>query len=134
MVQRCRCTGCDGSRFTARALWSVSRSSSGSDGRCEIPRAGADVRISVVIVTVGTSRVLERGLAAVVRGSRRPDELVLVDPAPEPSTTGLAEHIPVRIHRAPALGVSRARNLGASLTSGDYLAFTDDDCLPDEGW
>jgi O-antigen biosynthesis protein len=92
------------------------------------------VRISVVIVTVGTSRVLERGLAAVVRGTRRPHELVLVDQAPEPSTTAVAEHIPVRIHRAPALGVSRARNLGASLATGDYLAFTDDDCVPDDGW
>jgi glycosyltransferase involved in cell wall biosynthesis len=32
------------------------------------------------------------------------------------------------------LGISRARNLGAEVASGDTLAFTDDDCVPDAAW
>lgn len=92
------------------------------------------MRISVVIVTVGTSRVLGRCIQAIAGGTLRPHDLVLVDQAPEPSASEVAEELSVRIHRAPALGVSRARNLGASLATGDYLAFTDDDCVPDEGW
>ncbi|HZC28729.1 MAG TPA: glycosyltransferase family 2 protein, partial [Gaiellaceae bacterium] len=92
------------------------------------------MRISVVIVTRGTSHVLARCLAAVLHGTPRPHELVLVDQATEPSRTEAADDPLVRVHRTVPLGVSRARNLAASLATGDHLAFTDDDCVPDGGW
>jgi GT2 family glycosyltransferase len=43
---------------------------------------------------------------------------------------------PVRVRHldVPAMGVSRARNLGASHAEGDRLAFTDDDCVPSPEW
>jgi GT2 family glycosyltransferase len=39
-----------------------------------------------------------------------------------------------RIVRQPNGGPGAARNKGASLAVGDYLAFTDDDCQPQPGW
>ncbi|MDV7401862.1 glycosyltransferase, partial [Arthrospira platensis SPKY1] len=34
----------------------------------------------------------------------------------------------------PVKGAVRARNTGATLAQGQWLAFTDDDCLPAENW
>jgi GT2 family glycosyltransferase len=94
------------------------------------------VTISVVVVTLGQSSVFERCLAALETGLRRPDQLIVVDQSSE----GLAQLVErplglaVRRVRATGLGISRARNLGAEAATGDTLAFTDDDCVPDAAW
>ncbi len=36
--------------------------------------------------------------------------------------------------RQPNAGPAEARNAGAQRAGGEYLAFTDDDCLPESGW
>jgi len=36
--------------------------------------------------------------------------------------------------RQPNAGPAAARNTGAERAGGEYLAFTDDDCLPEPGW
>jgi len=97
------------------------------------------MEVAVVIVTVGETPLLERGVRAIVSGTLRPNELIVVDQG----QSGLGErldewlaavdirpiHVPV-----PRMGVSRARNLGAEAASAETLAFTDDDCVPATGW
>lgn len=94
---------------------------------------------SVVIVTRGDSPLLGRCVAAIAGGRRKPREIVLIDqsgrppdPELEASLTGegiACTHVP--IDRA---GVATARNRGALEASGELIAFTDDDCVPDGGW
>jgi GT2 family glycosyltransferase len=45
-----------------------------------------------------------------------------------------APDVRVRIIRQQNAGPAAARNTGAHAASGELLAFTDDDCRPDEGW
>jgi GT2 family glycosyltransferase len=96
------------------------------------------MRISVVIVTMGGSRLLDRCMAEIASGAKKPDEVVLVDQSRD---TGRSE-MPVladagisfkRLSIAPT-GVSPARNQGVAVATGDALAFTDDDCVPGAGW
>lgn len=64
-------------------------------------------------------------------------ELVIVDQNPDDRLTSLiqqyAEQLPIVYRQVDFRGANRARNLGAQLASGDWLAFPDDDCrfLPD---
>lgn len=44
------------------------------------------------------------------------------------------ERLPLEVVRQDNGGPASARNRGASLAGGRFLAFTDDDCLPDPGW
>lgn len=97
------------------------------------------MRFSVIVVTMGGSPVLERGLTAIAGGTRQPDEIILVDQ----SLAGLAPpaerwlspwDVPLRHLAVPRMGVSEARNAGARIASSEWLAFTDDDCVPDRGW
>jgi len=95
--------------------------------------------ISVVVVTLGSSTVFARCVSAIASGSRPADELVVVDQSPQ----GVGEQVESLLADAPTtfrhlrssgLGTSRARNVGAAATSGDSVAFTDDDCVPDPDW
>ena len=79
--------------------------------------------------------VLRRAVDSVLHQSLDPGrvELIVVDDGSQPPAPPI-DHPRVRWHRVdPARGVSRARNLGATLGSGDYFNFLDDDdvLLPD---
>ena len=97
------------------------------------------MEISVVVVTLGRTPLLQRCVRAIASGTLRPRELVVVDQGPpgldprlEEWLAGSAvalEHVDV-----PPMGVSRARNIGAVAAAADHLAFTDDDSVPDPEW
>jgi GT2 family glycosyltransferase len=97
------------------------------------------VTISVVIVTANRPEALERCVDAVMSAAHEPRELVIVDQSSPAVSATVAERllrspVPVRHLQVPAMGVSSARNLGASHAEGDRLAFTDDDCVPGPDW
>jgi GT2 family glycosyltransferase len=97
------------------------------------------VTISVVIVTANRPQALERCVAAITKAAYEPRELVIVDqssPAVSATLEKLLLRSPAHVRhlQVPAMGVSSARNLGASHAEGDRLAFTDDDCVPGPDW
>jgi glycosyltransferase involved in cell wall biosynthesis len=68
-------------------------------------------------------------------------EIIIVDDASSDGTSNLLREkaeestvpfIGVRLHRKQ--GPAVARNVGVTLARGDFLAFTDSDCLPTPGW
>jgi HAD superfamily hydrolase (TIGR01662 family) len=92
--------------------------------------------ISVVVPTIGR-RSLDVLLDALATGAGpRPAELVLVDDRPagqplHPERPGLP---PLRVVRTGGGGPARARNLGWRTARGDWIAFLDDDVVPDPDW
>ncbi|WP_116449521.1 HAD-IIIA family hydrolase [Blastococcus litoris] len=91
---------------------------------------------SVVVPTIGRPSldVLLDALAA-ARGPR-PAELILVDDRPSgaplrPERPGLP---PVRVVRTGGGGPARARNLGWRTARTEWIAFLDDDVVPDPDW
>ncbi|MGY1802916.1 HAD-IIIA family hydrolase [Blastococcus sp. SYSU D00922] len=91
---------------------------------------------SVVVPTIGRPSldVLLDALAAAP--GPRPAELILVDDRPSgaplrPERPGLP---PVRVVRTGGGGPARARNLGWRTARTDWIAFLDDDVVPDPDW
>src|SRR5215211_6094593 len=91
---------------------------------------------SVVIPTIGrpTLDALLQALAAAP--GPRPAELILVDDRPpgeplRPDRPGLP---PVRVVRTGGGGPARARNLGWRTARTEWVAFLDDDVVPDADW
>src|SRR5215204_7206100 len=93
-------------------------------------------RSSIVIPTIGRPSldVLLDALAAAP--GPRPAELVLVDDRPagaplRPERPGLPT---VRVVRTGGGGPARARNLGWRTAPTEWIAFLDDDVVPDPDW
>jgi glycosyltransferase involved in cell wall biosynthesis len=99
----------------------------------------ATVPISVVICTRNRPAALARCLAALRRGATQPAEIVIVDQgehAPASAVIDDASHDASPIHYLPQppLGLGAAQNAGVRAAVSDWIAVTDDDCLPDGQW
>ena len=92
-------------------------------------------RISVVVCTHNGSATLRECLDGLQRQNQPPHEVIIVDDGSTDATAEIASGFPqfryVKQHHA---GLSAARNLGMKLATGEVIAYTDDDCIPDEDW
>ena len=91
--------------------------------------------VSVVVCTRNRTDQLRSCLETLLALDVNPREIVVVDNCPsDDSTRRLCAELPVRYVLEPDPGQSRARNRGILETTGEFVAFTDDDCLVDRGW
>lgn len=99
------------------------------------------MKLSLIICTRNRAASLDPCLQSICRAYRRADtlsveiELIVVDNASTDDTRAVIESfsqsqsLPVQYVHAPVPGLSRARNIGIQASTGDWLAFTDDDCI-----
>ena len=98
------------------------------------------VEFSVVIPTYNRPRQLSACLAALAEQTHPSGgfEVIVVDDGgcvPLDSIVHpFRDHLKVHLLRQVNAGPATARNRGAGSASGRYVAFTDDDCLPDTHW
>jgi len=95
---------------------------------------------SIIVPTLGRPAQLTaclRGIADLEYPRSRFEVIVVDDGSKEPAgplVSAIAGQIHATAHRQPHAGPAAARNAGASLARGKYLAFTDDDCVPAPDW
>jgi len=98
----------------------------------------AGVRISVVVVTLNRAASLERCLSSLARQEVLPEEVVIVDNGSSDNTAEVAASycalLPLKYLREEKPDVAYARNTGIKASSGDVVAFTDDDCVVNADW
>ncbi|WP_040299712.1 glycosyltransferase family 2 protein, partial [Arcticibacter svalbardensis] len=99
--------------------------------------------ISVVVPTYKRSELLIRCLNALLTQSigKSTYEIIVVSDGPDPDTADAIEvwtgfiHPNVSYYPLPQKkGPAAARNYGWMKASGELIAFTDDDCIPDQDW
>ena len=105
------------------------------------PEAMPDLpALSVVIPSFARPerlRLCLRALACTTYPRDRLEVLVVDDGSPQPVAEMLgdaASGLALRIMRQENQGPAVARNQGVRAASGEVIAFTDDDCLPDPDW
>jgi GT2 family glycosyltransferase len=102
--------------------------------------AGGPPTVSVVVPTYNRPATLAACLGALAAQDFPRDrfEVVVVDDGSAVPPRGIVERLTVRLSirlvEQRNGGPAAARNAGAAAARGAYLAFTDDDCLPDPGW
>ena len=98
--------------------------------------------ISVILCTYNRARLLERALCSLSRQSISPDhfEVIVVDDGSHDDTETVCKKMFNELSNLRYVsmgsnsGTSSARNLGITASVGDYLLFTDDDCIVAENW
>jgi glycosyltransferase involved in cell wall biosynthesis len=96
--------------------------------------------VTVVIPTYNRPAQLEACLEGITKLDRALDdfEVVIVDDGSaaslEPSIAPWRDRLPLRLMVQARGGPAAARNAGAKVARGRFLAFIDDDCIPAPGW
>jgi glycosyltransferase involved in cell wall biosynthesis len=91
-----------------------------------------------VLCTHGRPDYLRACLAGLAGQSRRGFEVFVVDSASPPAAAAVVAELAAgsgaRLLRTDAPGLSLARNLGLAAAGGSWVAFLDDDAVPEPGW
>ncbi len=96
--------------------------------------------VSVVIPTRNRHRQLAECLESLMRVDYEAFEVIVVDNGPSDDSTRamvremFGDDARLRYIREDRPGASRARNIGAAASGGEFVAFTDDDTLVDPLW
>jgi glycosyltransferase involved in cell wall biosynthesis len=90
--------------------------------------------VSVVIPVINAETIICRCLEAVFSQSHHPDEVIVVDGHSSDRTVEMASKYPVKIVYENYGTVGGARQVGLENSKGEYVAFTDADCIPEKNW
>ena len=91
-------------------------------------------RVSVVVCTFNGERRIRETLEGLMKLDYPDYEVVVVDDGSTDSTARIVEEYPFRLIRTENRGLGSARNTGSGASSGEIVAFTDDDAYPDAHW
>ena len=91
-------------------------------------------RISVVIPVRNEAGKIEQCLKAVLSQSLKPHEIIVVDGHSTDKTVEKAIQFPVKILYEDYHNRAGGYQIGVENTEGEYIAFTDADCIPDMDW
>jgi cellulose synthase/poly-beta-1,6-N-acetylglucosamine synthase-like glycosyltransferase len=97
--------------------------------------ANSTPTFSVIICTHDRGQELERCLDGISRQNYSYFDVLVVDSAPQDAVAfEIARRWGVLYVMEPKVGLSRARNLGVRVSTGEIVAFLDDDAVPDPNW
>ncbi len=91
-------------------------------------------RISVVIPVRNEADNIEKCLQAVFSQSLAPHEVIIVDGHSTDGTVKRAGKFPVKIFYEDNCSIACGRQIGLEKAQGEFIAFTDADCIPDKDW
>jgi len=91
-------------------------------------------KISVIIPVRNEADKIERCLEAVFSQSLKPYEVIVVDGHSNDETVEKAKQFPVKIFFEDYYTRAGGCQIGVENAEGEYIAFTDGDCIPDRDW
>jgi len=91
-------------------------------------------KISVIIPVKNEADKIEQCLEAVFSQTMQPYEVIIVDGHSTDETVTNSQKFQVKIFYEDYGAVGGARQVGVENADGDFVAFTDADCIPEKNW
>ncbi|OGX08190.1 MAG: hypothetical protein A2Z88_03355 [Omnitrophica WOR_2 bacterium GWA2_47_8] len=93
------------------------------------------VPVSIIVPAYNCSKTIKETLRALVEQPDHPLEIIVVDDGSTDTTSEIIKAFPqVKYIYQNNAGPASARNRGAKESKGEFLFFTDSDCIPEENW
>ena len=92
--------------------------------------------ISIIIPAYNCEETIVRCVDSILRLTWGNKEIIIIDDGSTDATPDILKGYGgyIRIIRTPNAGPSRARNIGVREATGEFIAFTDSDCIVAEDW
>jgi glycosyltransferase involved in cell wall biosynthesis len=92
--------------------------------------------ISIIIPAYNCEETIVRCVDSILRLTWGNKEIIIIDDGSTDATPDILKGYggAIRIIRMPNAGPSRARNIGVREATGEFIAFTDSDCIVAEDW
>ena len=92
--------------------------------------------ISIIIPAYNCEETIVRCVDSILRLTWGNKEIIIIDDGSTDATPDILKGYggAIRIIRTPNAGPSRARNIGVREATGEFIAFTDSDCVVAEDW
>jgi glycosyltransferase involved in cell wall biosynthesis len=103
-------------------------------------KGGVEPRVSVIVPCLNAEATLARCLDALADQAKPPFEVIVADNGSRDRSLEIVARrmrersLPLRLVRVARRGAAAARNAAAEEARGDWLAFTDSDCVPEPAW
>ena len=94
----------------------------------------SEPKVSVIIPVRNEADKIEKCLEAVFSQSLKPHEVIVVDGHSTDGTIERVEKFPVKLRYEDYHTRGGACQVGVEHAEGEYIAFTDADCIPDRDW
>ncbi len=94
------------------------------------------IQISVIVPVYNNAKTLDKCLRALSQQSLPRDqyEVIVIDGDSNDRSAEIAQTWPVRLLNIAERSAAIKRNTGAKFAQGNWLAFTDADCIPSRNW
>ena len=92
--------------------------------------------VSIIVPVFNGEKTIEKCIQSLLNLHYPKDkyEIIIVDNNSTDNTRQIVEKYPVKLLLETKRGSYAARNTGIKAAKGDFLAFTDSDCIADENW
>jgi len=97
--------------------------------------------ISIVVGVRNMENTIEKCLNSIIAQTYKNKEIFVINDGSEDNTLNILlkikeenTNIPITIKTTSKLGISHARNLGYEVANGEFIAYTDADCVIVENW
>ena len=100
-----------------------------------------ELSFSVIVPIFNAQETLQRCLSALAQSVNKSTEIILVNNSSTDNSLTICEdfkqshpNLRILLLQEDTMGPSAARNTGANLAEGEWLIFTDADCIPSRTW
>jgi glycosyltransferase involved in cell wall biosynthesis len=100
----------------------------------EVNKKTDSPKITVIVPVRNEAKKISRCLEALLSQSLRPHEIIVVDGHSTDKTVEMAQKYPVKVFFEDIGTRAGANNIGIENAEGDFISFTDADCIPDRNW
>lgn len=91
-------------------------------------------KVTVIVPVRNEEKKISRCLEALMSQSLKPCEIIVVDGNSTDRTVEMAQKFPVKVLFENIGTRAGANNIGIESAKGDFISFTDADCIPDRNW